>query len=46
MFQIVALGKSEFLLGFRLAGIHTIETSEDPREDFEKTSWKIFLGIN
>jgi vacuolar-type H+-ATPase subunit F/Vma7 len=45
MFQIVALGKSEFLLGFRLAGIHTIETSEDPREDFDKIMQNQEIGI-
>ncbi len=41
---IIALGTSEFLLGFRLAGIHTIEV-KNPREDFEKYSADTSIGI-
>lgn len=35
MNSIIALGMSEFLLGFRLAGIPTFEVHV-PQEDFEK----------
>ena len=34
-FKIISLGGPEFTLGFRLAGIKTVETSS-PKEDFEK----------
>lgn len=44
MFKIVALGKSEFLLGFRLAGIHTIE-ARDPQENFTKLMVHEDIGI-
>lgn len=42
--KIIALGTSEFLLGFRLAGIHTIE-ARNPLEDFEKYSADPHVGI-
>lgn len=35
MNSIIALGRSEFLLGFRLVGIVTFE-AHAPQEDFEK----------
>jgi vacuolar-type H+-ATPase subunit F/Vma7 len=42
--KIIALGTSEFLLGFRLAGIHTIEI-KNPQEDFETYSADSSIGI-
>ncbi len=42
--KIIALGTSEFLLGFRLAGIHTVETTQ-AKEDFEKYSADTSIGI-
>ncbi len=44
MFTIVALGKSEFVLGFALAGVKTI-TSEKPQEDFERLLSDSTVGI-
>ena len=43
-FKIIAMGGSEFTLGFRLAGIETIET-KSPREDFEKIFGDPAVGI-
>lgn len=43
-FKIIALGKSEFTLGFRLAGIETLET-DTPTEDFERLLKNPELGI-
>ena len=42
--KIVAVGKSEFTLGFRLAGIETVEAL-NPREDFEKLFAASDVGI-
>ncbi len=44
MNTIIALGKSEFILGFRLAGIHSIE-AEHPYDDFEKYTADPTIGI-
>lgn len=44
MVNLVALGKSEFLLGFRLAGINTIE-AKNSEEDFTKLMQNIEIGI-
>lgn len=44
MNSIIALGKSEFLLGFRLAGIHTVEAAS-PKDDFEHWLAEPNLGI-
>ncbi len=43
-FKIIALGGSEFTLGFRLAGVETIETSNS-KEDFEKVLQNKDVGI-
>ena len=43
-FEVVAIGGEEFTLGFRMAGIKTVETSS-PREDFEKLMGKEGIGI-
>jgi vacuolar-type H+-ATPase subunit F/Vma7 len=45
VYNIIALGKPEFLLGFRLAGIRTIEAVENPREQFEELSEQEEIGI-
>ena len=42
--EIRAMGKSEFLLGFQLAGIKTIET-KNPVEDFTKLCNDETVGI-
>ena len=44
MNKIIALGKSEFILGFRLAGIRSVETHY-PKEDFEKYTADSEIGI-
>ncbi|MFH1440083.1 MAG: V-type ATP synthase subunit F [Candidatus Woesearchaeota archaeon] len=43
-FDIVAIGGEEFTLGFRLAGIRTIETIS-PKEDFERLISDREIGI-
>ena len=43
-FNIIALGGSEFTLGFRLAGITTVEASS-PKEDFEELLRQEGVGI-
>ena len=43
-FKIISLGGPEFTLGFRLAGIETVETSS-PKEDFEKLFADDEVGI-
>ena len=43
-FEIVAIGGEEFTLGFRLAGIKTVET-ESPKDDFQKLIENPDLGI-
>ena len=43
-FKIVAVGGPEFSVGFKLAGIETIETT-DPKEDFEKLMVDQSIGI-
>jgi vacuolar-type H+-ATPase subunit F/Vma7 len=43
-FKIIAIGGSEFTLGFRLAGVDTIET-ENPKEEFEKAFENPNIGI-
>ncbi len=45
--RIIALGQSEFVLGFRLAGISTIETSETSAAqlNFEKSMEDPDIGI-
>ena len=46
MADIVALGGSEFILGFQLAGIkETIEVSQDPMDDFRKIMKQENVGI-
>lgn len=46
MSEIVALGGSEFVLGFQLAGIReTIEVSINPFDDFSKLMEKKDVGI-
>ncbi len=42
--KIIAIGQSEFVLGFRLAGIHTSETS-NPQEDFIHYMADLTIGI-
>jgi vacuolar-type H+-ATPase subunit F/Vma7 len=44
MFELVAIGGSEFALGFRLAGIKTIET-ENPEEGFRQLIKNPEVGI-
>lgn len=44
MNKMIALGKSEFILGFRLAGIRSIE-AQHPKEDFEKYTSDPDIGI-
>ncbi len=44
MNKIIALGPSEFVLGFRLAGIETRETLA-PKDDFEALFADSTLGI-
>lgn len=44
-YNVVALGKPEFLLGFRLAGISTVEVVEDVRAQFEDFIQKEEVGI-
>lgn len=44
MIEIRALGKSEFLLGFQLAGIQTIEV-KDPVKDFATVCNDANVGI-
>ena len=43
-FKIIAIGGSEFTLGFRLAGVETLETI-NPREDFEKILQNKDIGV-
>lgn len=43
-FKIIAIGGSEFTLGFRLAGVDTLET-KTPKEDFEKIFENKNIGI-
>jgi len=45
MFKIIAMGGSEFTLGFRLAGIETMEIENNQREHFEKLFQDQELGI-
>ena len=45
MYKITALGKSEFILGFQLAGVTVKETGSDPRQDFEMLFEDKELGI-
>lgn len=42
--KVIALGKPEFTLGFRLAGIQTIEAKE-PKQDIEELLSKEEIGI-
>lgn len=42
--KIIAIGQSEFVLGFRLAGITTLET-HDARADFETYMAEPEIGI-
>jgi V/A-type H+/Na+-transporting ATPase subunit F len=42
--KLIALGQSEFILGFRLAGIQTVET-KDPEADFQKYMADEVIGI-
>ncbi|PIN79914.1 V-type ATP synthase subunit F [Candidatus Woesearchaeota archaeon CG10_big_fil_rev_8_21_14_0_10_34_8] len=44
MYKIIALGKSEFILGFRLSGIEAIETDQ-PETDFKKYMENQDVGI-
>lgn len=44
MNKIIALGTTEFLLGFRLSGIPTFEASS-PKEDFERFLADSEIGI-
>jgi V/A-type H+/Na+-transporting ATPase subunit F len=45
MYKIVALGKSEFILGFRLAGIQSVETAADVEADFTQYMENKEVGI-
>lgn len=46
MSDIIALGGSEFILGFQLAGIKdTIEVSKNPADDFRNIMQKENVGI-
>ncbi len=42
--KIIAIGKSEFTVGFRLAGIETID-AKDTKEEFEKAAASPEVGI-
>lgn len=43
-YTVIALGKPEFLLGFRLAGVKTIE-AVNPKEQFEELTKEQGIGI-
>lgn len=42
--KIIAIGKPEFTVGFRLAGIETID-AKDTKEEFEKAANNAEVGI-
>lgn len=43
MFKIIALGGSEFTLGFRLAGIETVEISEEKKKEPQGYFEELFI---
>ena len=45
MYTVIAFGKPEFLLGFRLAGVATLEALGDIRKQFEELIVRDDVGI-
>ena len=43
-FKIIAVGGPEFTVGFKLAGLETVETT-NPKEDFEKLMDDQTIGV-